>query len=428
MSRVVAWLGLLLFFLNLFIPTTYQRQKYVLLALLVAAVIVAALRAGRFALDRTIVLLTLLLAAAGLGFLALGFARGAAPGAERLATVYTLWPLVYVLLASAVTPPFLARAQRVFVVATLVIGAHTVMFALYAAGWLPGYLYVPIDVGQMIGFYSGYIELSANYTGTLLFLVPYFMATLFVLPGDAADPVPRRWAWAGFGVGLLLALISGRRGVLVAVVAAPLVIVALRLWLHRDAPWMRHVSWPRVIAAAALVGLAVIAVLGRVYGFSLAALWGRFAGGFEFATGGESAAVRGEQFFALLDAWADAPLFGWGYGTTAPGSLRSVEFPWAYELSYLSLLFHTGLVGVALYGGAVVWLYANALRAIRSGEPAMRPLFPILVGTTCFLIANATNPYLEKYDYLWVIFLPLMYVNAWRLKAAALPAAPAARP
>ena len=43
------------------------------------------------------------------------------------------------------------------------------------------------------------------------------------------------------------------------------------------------------------------------------------------------------------------------------------------------------------------------------------PLAPltvaILTGACTFLIANATNPYLETYDYLWVIFLPLAVVN-----------------
>jgi hypothetical protein len=43
---------------------------------------------------------------------------------------------------------------------------------------------------------------------------------------------------------------------------------------------------------------------------------------------------------------------------------------------------------------------------------------------TAFLIANATNPYLERYDYLWVIFLPIAFVNLSLLAkdCAALPA------
>jgi hypothetical protein len=39
-----------------------------------------------------------------------------------------------------------------------------------------------------------------------------------------------------------------------------------------------------------------------------------------------------------------------------------------------------------------------------------------LTGMTTFLIANATNPYLEKFDCLWTVFLPLAVVNVSLLK------------
>jgi hypothetical protein len=32
-----------------------------------------------------------------------------------------------------------------------------------------------------------------------------------------------------------------------------------------------------------------------------------------------------------------------------------------------------------------------------------------------YLIGNATNPYLEKFDYIWVIFLPVALINFWLL-------------
>jgi hypothetical protein len=38
-------------------------------------------------------------------------------------------------------------------------------------------------------------------------------------------------------------------------------------------------------------------------------------------------------------------------------------------------------------------------------------MLPVLAGMTCFLIANATNPYLGKFDCLWVIFLPIALIN-----------------
>jgi len=89
--------------------------------------------------------------------------------------------------------------------------------------------------------------------------------------------------------------------------------------------------------------------------------------------------------------------------------------PWAYELSYVALLFHTGIVGLTIYAAAIVWIYRMGLRMIRSGDRIGLYMLPTLVGTTCFLIGNATNPYLEKFDYIWVIFLPVALINHWLL-------------
>lgn len=53
---------------------------------------------------------------------------------------------------------------------------------------------------------------------------------------------------------------------------------------------------------------------------------------------------------------------------------------------------------------------------IRSSVEYGRLMLPLLVGLTCFLIANATNPYLLKFDYMWVIFLPLAIINRFLIE------------
>jgi len=92
--------------------------------------------------------------------------------------------------------------------------------------------------------------------------------------------------------------------------------------------------------------------------------------------------------------------------------IRAADMPWAYELAYLGLLYHTGLVGLVLYAVGVSWIYVEGIRVIRKGSLLSPLMVSILTGTSTFLIANATNPYLEKFDYVWTIFLPLAVVNA----------------
>jgi hypothetical protein len=50
---------------------------------------------------------------------------------------------------------------------------------------------------------------------------------------------------------------------------------------------------------------------------------------------------------------------------------------------------------------------------IRAGGDAGRIMLPLSVGLAAFLIANATNPYLLKFDFMWALFLPLALINRW---------------
>ena len=86
--------------------------------------------------------------------------------------------------------------------------------------------------------------------------------------------------------------------------------------------------------------------------------------------------------------------------------IRSDVMPWAYELSYLALLYQTGLVGLGIYATGIAWIYFMGVKILRSGGMFAESMLPLLVGMTCFLVANATNPYLAKFDGLWIIFLP----------------------
>jgi hypothetical protein len=412
-----AWLGFLLFFLMLFVPTAYQVVKAPMLVVLVLLVAAGALARGRLRLDPTVLLWTVFLMCVGLAFMIRGMMAGA-PGALRVGTVYVLWPLVYtVLVAGATRWSVLRGLGRTMVVATLAIALYGMSYILHVVGWLPAFLYLPVDLGQEIGLYRGFIELNLYNLASLLFLVPFLIAVLMTWPDGRTAPGSRVWLWAALVAGGALVLLSGRRALLLVVSLAPLFVFALRAAL----PYLDRLRGRRVmvgtLVGAGVACLALTLYLQAVYQFSLASVWRMFLLGFDFSRD-ISATARSQQLGALLTEWAGAPLFGGGHGASAAGSVRSVEMPWAYELSYAALLFHTGLLGFLAYTAAVVWVYADGLRVIRDGGPLGAYMLALLVGLSCFLIGNATNPYLEKYDLMWVIFLPVAVINRWRLTRA----------
>ncbi len=410
----VGWLGFILFFLMLFVPTSYQVVKAPMLVVLVLLVAAGSLVRGRLRLHPTVLLWTVFMMCVGLAFMIRGMMAGA-PGALRVGTVYLLWPLVYtVLVAGAGSWTILRGLARTMIVATLAIALYGMSYILHVVGWLPAFLYLPVDLGQEIGLYRGFIELNLYNLSSLLFLVPFVIAVLMTWPDRGTAPAGRLWLWAALVAGGALVLLSGRRALLLVVSLAPLFVFFFRAGLPQLDRLRGRPVMVRTLVGAGVACLALTLYLQAVYNFSLVTVWRMFLQGFDFSRD-ISATARSQQLGALLTEWAGAPLLGAGHGASAAGSVRSVEMPWAYELSYAALLFHTGLIGFLAYTAAVVWIYADGLRVVRGGGVVGAYMLALLVALSCFLIGNATNPYLEKYDLMWVIFLPVAVINRWRL-------------
>ena len=92
-NSLFPWLGYIFFFLMLVLPTTYQLERGVLLAvLLFIGLVFISLRGWRIAAQvRFWAFVTLL---TSLFFMFFG-AFNDAPGALRVGTVYVLWPVLY---------------------------------------------------------------------------------------------------------------------------------------------------------------------------------------------------------------------------------------------------------------------------------------------------------------------------------------------
>lgn len=122
---LLALVGFLLFFLMLFVPTTYKEVKAVLLAVLLCALGIAILRQnGGFRLHRSIAVWTLIIATTGIFFMLVG-AANAAPGALRVGTVYVLWPVVFtILIGGLVSENSIHKLLAVLVYSGIALGLY----------------------------------------------------------------------------------------------------------------------------------------------------------------------------------------------------------------------------------------------------------------------------------------------------------------
>src|SRR5487761_652944 len=172
---------------------------------------------------------------------------------------------------------------------------------------------------------------------SLIFLVPYLLAALVVYEEKRTPFLARKILWVAFLLGMAVALLSGRRALLIVIVLAPLL-----TWFFRAQLPISIRAASRKQALTTLLGCMFLALsiglyLGRTMNLNWQALQETVVGGLD-GNFNRDAIPRAEQFDALLRGWETHPLFGHGLGSYTPELVRSNRV-WEYELQYNLLLF-----------------------------------------------------------------------------------------
>ena len=380
--------------------------------MLMVMIIINILVRGKLSLHRAVFLWTLLIVLTGTTSFLIGVINNT-PGALYVAHFYILWPLVFILLVAGITDKNTINGLiKVLVFSTIAISLYSLFYILNSAGYLPGKLYAGIiDQGQRIGFHEGYVHYVSASIYTLIFSVPFLLSTLMIWHKDLHMPVFRFWLWMAVGLGLTVTLLSGRRSLWLVVALSPIITIIFCKMSAVKYYYFKKIC--RLFLCFILLIFILFIFLQVVFKIDFLLMFRRFTDGFQFNLDA-GAILRREQFFALLQGWMDNPLLGAGLGAGVESSVRSAQ-TWQYELFYMSLLFQTGVIGFTIYLASVVWIYWMGFKMIRSGERLGLHMCPILVGTSCFLAASATNPYLGTFCGIWPIFFPIALINVWLL-------------
>ncbi|MHB8754745.1 MAG: O-antigen ligase family protein [Candidatus Acidiferrales bacterium] len=411
--RVFVWPAYALFFLLLYLPVTHNLLKGVMVAGVVTIIFVGYLINHKgLRLHRTIRKWALFYSLAGVFYILLGLIE-AAPGALFSSFVYVIFPLLYIIFVAAATDARIwLQLLKILPIAAIAIGLGTLEYVLWTIGIFPNSLYVAPDLVHNIVFYNGYVQMSHYSLSTLVFLVPYLVGALVVYTKERASFISRKILWIAFLSGTSVALLSGRRALLIVIVLAPLLTWFFRAKLPKSTRLGGRRQVLTTLLACVFLVLSIGLYLGRTVNLDWRGLQDLVVGGFD-SDFSQGAATRSQQFHALLSGWEEQPVLGHGLGSYTPELVRS-DRPWEYELQYNLLLFQTGLIGVALYGSGVLWLYWKGIKMIRTGSLIGIHMVPVLVGTTCFLVANAVDPYLQTFGQLWTLFLPIGLIN-WQM-------------
>jgi hypothetical protein len=318
-----------------------------------------------------------------------------APGTIEYVTIFLIWPFVFVFLIS-VNPNFVLQHyfDKIFPFVYLVI-AFSILSYLPLISFGDIFNYYNVILGTRINFISTYPEFSSPLMGWFIFAVPFFFFS-FIL----------KWVWTkprlldlffAF-LSLLILLISGRRGMWFSTSLSLFLFILIIVIHQKD-----------VIKKLIFVALPIF-----VFSFfilnKLNFEFDDLVNSLKIDLDTSSDLTRITQIKALYNGWIESPIIGQGIGAITLDRRHGYWFqPWAYELQYNLLIFQVGIFGFFVYVLSTIYIiYSLLLHSLKRRDVT---LFSFTAGFSSLILANSTNPYLNKFDYILILFFAVHMLN-----------------
>lgn len=361
------------------------------------------------------------------------FARGN-PGAAHQAALWTGVPLIWGAWALTLRGDHLRRTLWTLVLSTVVTGLVVVWLGVHALG-APRLFPAPLmEIQQMWFTVAASTQIEMHYMGlSSLIGLAVLTISLASLPGRLESLPPIWLIRVAAALAFVSAVASGRRGLTVVAVLAPLLCVAWAIVLitrHRWEGASVKSYWRDAAIGATCVALLALSPLGP----NLTSLVGAHSGVIDWSgvladdggsaqgsegstsepppppSGGEvldadEDAIRIDQASELIEHWRERPVIGHGLGAVLDtGFERDPARPWMFENQPLQVLMNIGLAGCAVL--AVLGLLMLRLMR-RAWAVGTHHRLLVASGLMVFLmlLANATNPYLAAPGHGWVVFM-----------------------
>ena len=137
----------------------------------------------------------------------------------------------------------------------------------------------------------------------------------------------------------------------------------------------------------------------------------------------ESNKVRAIQLRFLVDKIKEKPVLGWGFGAhiyeypqyMEENGLQSVNSS-SFELYYVELVFKTGIIGVLIFFGYLVYNFVKLLlilfkRGLKERDEQM--LVGWTIGTMSILASSITNPYISGLSVFFVLVMEVYLIQLY---------------
>lgn len=342
--------------------------------------------------------ITIIICMYGLCSFFIGYISGN-PGAVDEFKLYVIWPaLGYILSMINWSPSYYIVSYKTYEISIWL--SMFVALTAYAEIFITGqssvsqiYKYFFGMDYYLLGINEGRWDIASLNINVLIFASLYYFS-LFIYLGSRGGRFSILNGILLFGL-ILLMIISGRRAWYVS-----FGIVGVLSFLYFSSKKINSIIKYAIYVPVIFVIFQVLFIQLEI---DFSYIYNDIIDGFDFE-GSYSGSLRNEQFHAMLKEFYHAPLFGNGLGYVAVESIRNIDQPWQYELSYMKILMSSGAVGFLLYT-------LTLAVAIYDNNKINREYVYIIPAIAGYLFCNATNPYLYKFDDLYVIFILLILIG-----------------
>ena len=394
--KIVGCLGFILVALMMLFPVQLQSVKVLLLLSIIFLSFFLPIKLkGKDC--KTVLLWGYLYALMGLFSICYGFILNN-PSPQKYVTIYLIWPLLFTYLSIFISKTYFYRLMccaRYCLLANLLLG-------------IIACLYFNINFVQE-GFFLGYeptirpgfsiIAIAGGAVTSVMFWY-FFFFTLIILQQKTGI-----LDYVILLLGVVFIFMTSRRVLFLNFALVPLFIFCLLFFIkHRSKKELMFRVYRNRMFLLLICLFFMVLLVGNLGLFDFTEL-----SDFFYQISEASDEPRRLQAQSLLEGWMENPIFGHGAGVNA--SVVRSNIPGTYELSYLAMLFERGIIGVTLFIVQYIILMYWSIKALNKGRIHSNYVLSLIVAVNLFLIANATNPYLGAFDYMWFLFLLLAVVR-----------------
>lgn len=414
-EKLICNIGGILLFTMILIPTYYMNFKILMLLLLLSLILAMNLGAGKkVVICKSVLKWFCVYIGAGIFYIILSVIHKNENPLTTL-NVNVIEPFLIMLIICSIKRRHFKYIFNVMLFSIIVVEVYNIIFTLcinnivFPVSISPFFISAYKNLG---GLSLGIIKFGSSNLSWLIFLVPMFFG-LSLIKGD----FDRQHTFLYIVItilGVINALLCLRTAFLLCIALTPILVLIFGKICHIKIDKNR---------------LIVVGILGLIVCCFLLVFWfeevsyivngviTRVLGSFstksftnQYNMIDNAGAIRMNQIEDLLKTWMKKPLLGWGDSANSMNIIRS-NVSGAYEMTYFALLMQRGIVGFAIYWGQVIWMFRKLIAIVKKKEEFVYETFGIMIGLSAFLIANATNPYLQSFDRLIILFLPLALIN-----------------